>query len=391
VKASGCEGGDALCSAAGGRPDQRLAALRLTILDRYMLSELAGPFAFGVAAFTLLLAAGQIIAIGRAVSDAGAPLWAAIEDFLWRLPGMVELTIPMGLLLGTLLAIQRLSGESEITAMKSGGISFPRIIAPMLVAAFVLSLVTLVLQEAIVPYAQSQASIVEATVINHTSAFASALNVSAPLPGGGRQTTFASACTDNCRVLLGVTLVQYDRSGNPTQIVFADRAQFSADQWTLQNARVIRLLQSGVFDDRFPTVQVALGQNPTDIAKRAANNNPQNMSRAQIAEIIRTGQLSANDLRKYTMVYQEKLAQPFACFVFTLIAVPFGIRSVRGGSSTGLGFGLAVVIVFIYYIVQTICSYIGEAFVPLAAFAAWLPNIIFTVIGARRLYRAAMV
>lgn len=356
-----------------------------------MLSELGGPFAFGVAAFTLLLAAGQIIAIGRAVSEAGAPVWAAIEDFLWRLPGMVELTIPMGLLLGTLLAIQRLSGESEITAMKAGGITFLRIIAPMLVAAFVLSLATLLLQEAIVPYAQSQASIVEATAINHASAFAGALNVSAPLPGGGRQTTFVNACTENCHVLLGVTLVQYDRTGNPTQIVFADRAQFSAEQWTLQNARVIRLLSNGVFDDRFPTVQVALGENPTDIAKRAANNIPENMSRAQIAEIVRSGQLSASELRKYTMVYQEKLAQPFACFVFTLIAVPFGIRSVRGGGSTGLGFGLAVLIVFVYYIVQTICSYIGEAFLPLAPLAAWLPNIIFTIFGARRLYRAAMV
>ena len=367
--------------------------LRLTILARYMLSELSGPFVFGVAAFTLLLAAGQIIAIGRAVSENNAPLFAAIELFLWQLPGMFVLTIPMGLLLGTLLAIQRLSGESEITAMKAGGITFLRIIAPMLAAAFVLSFVTLFLQEAVVPYAQTQAGIIEATVINRVSAFASDLNVSAPLPGGGSQTTFAKACTQNCAALLEVTLVQYDRNANPTQIVFADKAVFAADQWTLTNARIYRFMGSGqtVTAAQAPTLQVALGENPTDIAKRAANNNPQNMSRRQIAQIIRTGQLSAGELRKYIMVYQEKLAQPFACFVFTLIAVPFGVRAVRGGGSTGLGFGLAVLIVFIYYIVQTVFSYIGEAYLPIAALAAWLPNIIFTIFGGRRLYRAAMV
>ena len=370
-----------------------MKALRLTILDRYVLSELSGPFLFGVAAFTLLLAAGQIIAIGRLVSEANAPIWAAIEFFLWQLPGMFVLTIPMGLLLGTLLAIQRLSGESEITAMKAGGITFVRIIASMLAAALLLSLVTLVLQEKVVPFAQTQANLIQATVIEHTSAFAGNLNVSAPLPGGGSQTTFAKACSQNCRTLLGVTLVQYDRSGDPTQIVFADQAQFAADQWTLDNARVYRFQQNGetVTAAHTPSLVVALGQNPADIAKRAANNNPENMSRSQIAQIVRTGQLSASELRKYVMVYQQKLAQPFACFVFTLIAVPFGIRPVRGGGSTGLGFGLAVLIVFIYYIFQTICSYIGEAFIPLAALAAWLPNIIFTLIGGRRLYRAAMI
>jgi hypothetical protein len=99
---------------------------RLSILDRYMLTELSGPFVFGLSAFTLIFAATQLLAIGRMVSSEHIPLWAAIEIFLWGLPGYMGLVIPMALLLGTLLAIQRLSGESELTAMKAGGISFTR-------------------------------------------------------------------------------------------------------------------------------------------------------------------------------------------------------------------------------------------------------------------------
>ena len=357
-----------------------------------MLGELAGPFVFGLSAFTLIFAATQIIAIGRIVSETHAPLLAAIEVFLWQLPGIFILAIPMALLLGTLLAIQRLSGESEITAMKAGGITFLRIVAPMLIAGFFMSFVTLFLQEDVVPYAREQANIIESTVINRASAFASSLNVSAPLPGGGSQMTFARACAENCRALLGVTLVQYDRAGNPTRIVLADRAVFSSQQWTLDNARVYQFASSGdITTSSTPSLQVELGENPTEMVKRAVNNNPDDMSRAQIAQIIRTGQLSASELKKYTTVYQQKLAMPFACFVFTLLAVPYGIRSIRGGGNTSLGFGLAVLIVFIYYIVQTIFSYVGEAYLPLAFLAAWMPNIIFTVIGARRLYRAAMV
>lgn len=366
---------------------------RVTILDRYMLSELSGPFLFGLSAFTLIFAATQIINIGRVISETHAPLWAAVEAFLWGLPPIVVLAIPMAMLLGTLLAIQRLSGESEITAMKAGGITFLRIVAPLLLAGIVGSFITLALQEKVVPYAREQANIIETTVIDKTSGFATNLNVSAPLPGGGSQMTFARACAQNCQALLGVTLVQYDRAGSPAQIVFADRAVFAADQWTLDNAKIYRFQSGGqtVTAADTPTLQVALGEKPTDIVKRVANNNPEDMNRAQIADLIRTGQLSANDLKKYTMVFQEKLARPFACFVFTLIAVPYGIRAIRAGGSTSLGFGLAVLIVFIYYIVATFFSYIGEAFISIAVLAAWMPNIIFTIIGARRLYRAAQV
>lgn len=358
-----------------------------------MLSELAGPFLFGLFAFTLIFAATQIIAIGRIVSETHAPLWAAIEVFLWQLPGIFVLVIPMALLLGTLLAIQRLSGESEITAMKAGGVTFLRIAAPMLIAGFLMSFVTMLLQEQVVPYAREQANIIESTVINKAAAFASSLNVSAPLPGGGSQMTFARACAQNCEALLGVTLVQYDRAGNPKRIIFADRAVFETQKWTLDNARIYELAPTGegtTTSWTTPSMQVELGENPTQMVKRAVNNNPDDMNRAQIAQIIRSGQLSASELKRYTMAYQEKLAMPFACFVFTLLAVPYGVRSTRGGS-TSLGFGLAVLIVFIYYIVSTFFSYVGEAYLPIASLAAWMPNIIFTFIGGRRLYRAAMV
>ena len=60
--------------------------------------------------------------------------------------------------------------------------------------------------------------------------------------------------------------------------------------------------------------------------------------------------------------YQEKLARPFACFVFILIAIPFGLRSDPHGGSTSLGFGLSLAIVFVYYVVMTVCSFAAEAF-----------------------------
>ncbi len=366
--------------------------LPLRILDRYLLTELAGPFTFGLSAFTLIFSATQILNIGKLVSNQHAPLLAAIEVFLWSLPGIVVLVIPMALLLGVLLAMQRLSGESEITAMKAGGITLVRIVSPLLIAGFVTSVAVLFLQEAVVPVAEDQRTYLINEVINHSSTFNRDLTVSAPLPGGGRQLTVATSFEPRSQTLQHVTLVQYNHENRAQQIIFADRARFDADRWTLENASTYHFDPDGriVSLPATPQTRVEIGEKPTELMKRVSHDNPEEMSRAQIAEIIRSGQLTQQEQRKYTTTYQEKLARPFACFVFTLIAVPFGLGAVRGGG-TSLGFGLAVAIVFVYYVIATIFSSIGSLALLVAPLAAWMPNVIFTYFGARRLRAVASV
>jgi lipopolysaccharide export system permease protein len=358
-----------------------------------MLSELGGPFVFGLSAFMLIFAATEILNIGKLVSNEHAPIWAALSVFLWSLPADIVLVIPMALLLGTLLAVQRLSGESELTAMKAAGITFARIIAPLLAVGIVMSLVTLYLQEGLVPYANDQLTEIENIAINHVSAFNRDLTVSAPLPGGGRQVTIATAYEPNSRALLHVTLIQYDNHNDPRQIVFADRAEFTVDKWTLQNSSVYRFNPDGttLAEPNIPQQEVEIGEKPTDLMKRMSNDDPENMSRTQIADVVRSGQLTRTQLRKYVTTYQEKLARPFACFVFILIAIPFGLRSIRSSGSTSLGFGVSLAIVFVYYVVMTICSFAGEALLSLAWLWAWVPNILFTGIGLARLRRAARI
>jgi lipopolysaccharide export system permease protein len=217
--------------------------------------------------------------------------------------------------------------------------------------------------------------------------------VSAPLPGGGRQVTIATAYDPNSRALLHVTLIQYDNHNEPRQIAFADRAEFTADKWTLENSSVYRFNPDGttLAEPKIPQQEVEIGENPTGLVKRMSNDDPENMSRSQIADVVRSGQLTQNERRKYVTVYQEKLARPFACFVFILIAIPFGLRSIRTGGSTSLGFGLSLAIVFVYYVVMTICSFASEALLSLAWLWAWMPNILFTGIGLGRLRRAASI
>ena len=77
--------------------------------------------------------------------------------FMYSLPEVVNYTFPMSMLLASLMAFGKLSGSSEIVAMKSGGISYYRIVAPVLIVAFFVSMVFCCFgREKVVPAAKVQ-------------------------------------------------------------------------------------------------------------------------------------------------------------------------------------------------------------------------------------------
>jgi len=377
-------------------PDVRLRhswrELRVTILDRYLVEELGGPSLFGLSAFTLIFVATQILAIGRLVSEEHASLFAAIEYFLWDMPQFLLYVIPMAMLLGTLLAMQRLSGDSEITALKAGGVSLGRITVPFAAVGLIVSLASLLVQEALVPLANDRAAYIREAVIRHLSPAAGNLTVVTQLPGGGKQVTIAGALDAATEALLDVTVLQYDREQRLVHMVIADRATYDDPTWSFQNATTYDFTGGDATVKMVsPMLSIDIGERPNQVAQRTSSiSNPEDLSRAEIREALAGTGLSDVQRRSFTATYAAKLARPFAALVFVLIAVPLGLRRVRGGG-TGTGFGLAVGIVFVYYVIATMCLSLGALSYWLAGIAAWMPNALFSLIGLWLLRRASAV
>src|SRR5271156_274166 len=285
-----------------------------TILDRYMGSELAGPFTFGLSAFTLIYAATTILAIGRLVSDEHAPLWAAIDYFLWQLPQIVVTVVPMAILLGTLLALQRLSGDSEITALKAGGIGLLRTISPLLVVGFLVSLAALVLQEGVVPFANGQALWLRDEAIERAGAFGGGSpTVVTGLPNGGEQVTYFRGYDPATQELLHVTIVTYGAQSHAEAIIFSDRGSYDAPSWTFYDASVYRFNPDGTTQSsQEPVMHVDVGEKPNQIQELMNDNDRETMSRSQLRDVLASGQLSPREVRAYQTTYEEKLARPFA-------------------------------------------------------------------------------
>ncbi len=359
----------------------------MKILDRYMVAALGGPVLFGLAAFTLLFVAGELLNIARLVSENHASLIAAGKYFLYTLPGTLVLTFPMSMLLAVLLAMSRLSGDSEITAMRAGGVSLYRIAAPFIGVGIVASLVGLLFQELIVPTASVRAEeILRSEIQSGGSNIVTNQLVNTVLPNGDRQLTIAQGFDPKTDELEDTT-IQVLRGSKPMSLLFAPRGQYHGNTWKFYNATEFVLTPCCETINN-PELSIDIGADPTQLVEQY--RSPEDMSRAEIRRLLKSS-VKTNDTTRYArllVTYHSKLARPWASLVFALLAIPLGIRPQR--SSSGAGFGISIAIVFAFYVATTICLAVGQSYPSTSLVMAWLPNIIFSLAGVWLLRQAAI-
>ncbi|MCP4229594.1 MAG: YjgP/YjgQ family permease, partial [bacterium] len=123
----------------------------MKIIHRYIVVELIGPFLFGVTVATLIMMLSRIFKMVEMIISKGVDALTVIELFAYFLPAILALTIPMAMLVGTLMAFGRLSTDNEITALKSGGVSILSIITPVFIVGLLMSVGMFFFLDRVVP------------------------------------------------------------------------------------------------------------------------------------------------------------------------------------------------------------------------------------------------
>src|SRR5213078_4242488 len=107
-------------------------------INRYILREISVPFVLGLAVFTLILLIARILKLVEMVVNRGVPALQVLKLFSYILPAFLEVTVPMAVLLAVLVAFGRLSSDSEITALKTSGVSLYQLARPVALFALVI-------------------------------------------------------------------------------------------------------------------------------------------------------------------------------------------------------------------------------------------------------------
>ena len=374
---------------------------RIPLLDRWLLGELIGPLLFGIAAFTAVsLSVGVVFELVRRVAESGLPLWAALQVLVMNLPAFLVLAFPMATLMATLLGYSRLSGNSELTALRSVGVPTWRMVVPALALALVMSLITFGFNDIIVPRANLAAAdtlnralgqAVATETADHTlySRFGEITTREGRQEKGMTQLFYARRFQDG--KMLDVTLIDFTRSGQ-RQMLMANSGMWNPrlGMWEFRGGRLINVDDNGgqTTSAEFDRYLYPLGQGPEDVAKLPSDANQMTVAQARRAERLLAEANNQKEARRLRVRIQEKFAFPAICLVFGLLGSSLGVRP-NSRTSRSQGFGISVLLIFGYYLMSFIFSSFGVKGTLWPLVSAWSPVLIGLAAGIWLLRKAS--
>jgi lipopolysaccharide export system permease protein len=364
----------------------------ISVMDRYILTQLLMPFLFGVGAFSsIVLAIGGLFDLIRKVAESGLPITAAIEVMILEMPKFVTYSFPMSLLLAGMMTYGKFSADSEIIAFRSCGISLYRLMVPAVVLSFVVMGLTFFFNEVVAPVANQRATTTLNQALKTDKPTFKKDNIIVPeykeVQRDGKKEQvlvrlFYAEKFDG-KTMNGLTIL--DRSQQDkglSQILNARSAIWNSTKntWDFADGTIYLISPDASYRSivKFEHQELQLPKSPFQLA--APDKNIDDMSIAELMDYSEQIRLSG-DRKKIiatAVKIQSKSAFPYICIVFGVMGAAMGIRPQRTGKATS--FGISVLLIFGYYVLIFVCEQLGQGEVISPFVAGWLPCTIGTVV-----------
>ena len=372
---------------------------RIPLIDRWLLGELIGPLLFALTAFTVVsLSVGVMFDLVRKIVESNLPWTIAVQVLLLKLPSFLVISFPMATLMASLLAYSRLSANSELTALRSVGVTASRMIAPAIALALLMTSLSFLFNDVIVPRTNRSAEFSLQRALGKAIAaekgddivYSRFGRVSGPdgvVGNGLTQLFYASKFNDG--TMIGVTVLDFSRLGF-TQMLVAEKANWNESQakWEFKDGKILTLTPSGSTTSAdFDRYLYPLSPAPLRIAKLPKDANNMTVSEAIEAEQLLSDAGDRKEARRLRVRIQEKFTVPMACLVFGLIGSSLGAKP-NSRTSRSQGFGISVVLIFVYYVLSFSFSSLGVKGTLAPFLAAWGP-VLISLAGGGVLLRQA--
>jgi len=356
-------------------------------LDRYILKNTFESFLMGLVIFTsIIFASDTLLTLIKQMSLYGIPFNVAIFIVILKLPAVLALTIPMGVLLSTVMTLNKMSMDSEISVMRACGISLVRIARPVFFFGLMAMLAGFLINEFIVPVANAQAkkltiwALQQKNVPNGTENF----TLKELKDGKLKRLFYISKCEDN--KLYGITVLDMSKR-NSTMFLQAKQGKAKKDFWEFENGVIYSINDNGKVLNSTIFGNLDYYNNP-DLMGFVNEDHEKEMTTIRLIKYIYDHRHSPPEtVSLYWMELYNKLAVPMMSLVFVLIGVPLAITPPRVRFNRGFLFSIGVI--FSYYILKALSVSFGETCMLPAFVAVWMPNLIIGLVGAYMFYKKA--
>ena len=370
----------------------------MRLIDRYIGREMLLTAVFAVATLSMVL--GQIFKkLADLVTDHNLPATYIITFIAYFLPYSLTFSIPWGFLTAVLLVFGRLSSGNELTALRTAGVSIPRIARPVLLLAIVFSGICLWINLYVAPRAQQNAKDAFFQVATgDPAAVFSGDQVITDFPG--KKIYVGSK---NGSLLENVHVFDLNSANQPVRVVFARQGRLETD---LANKQIKLRLEDSRYEQRDETRPgdftqihdgITMGEFVFPISLEELYRKKQRKPRVDTlvydelrdelrdlaaAEKTVSGKERVEFLKKQATTrteFNRRFSFSLACFTFALIGIPLGITAHR--QETSIGFGISLGVAFTYFLIIQVVTIFRERASLHPEYLIWLPNAIFLILG----------
>ncbi|MBD5401615.1 YjgP/YjgQ family permease [bacterium] len=353
---------------------------RITIYDRYIFKQVAMASLVAILLFTIVWIAPEILL--NTIKGALAGNYGfktAILLLFYELPKILDKAFPVGLLLGTLFTFDKLSKDSEITIFRAVGMSFPRIIAPVVVLSLIFTFLCFLTGDKGIPMAADKIRAIHGAVRTAQYIYTQKDSTGHPL-----RSIIVSQSRDKELenvIVLDFSSHVYQDVHQLSNIYSAQRGHIYDDRWELEDITNYNISNDGIYIDinHLDKINVLEGDSASkaftlmtySTMKERDINNKNLKKYIKLLKEEKVSEEYNGTLNKYF----QRFFHPFVCVLLAILGCLLGFSKPR--EQRLVGFTIAIGCIFVYYITLPFFDLLAEKEILPPLITATFPTIAF--------------
>ncbi|GAB4218427.1 MAG: hypothetical protein OHK0012_27430 [Synechococcales cyanobacterium] len=358
-------------------------------LDRYLLGQMLRPVLAGLGGGTLLVTAGKLFPLAeRLVVERVSPGIVA-QLLVLDLPATMVLALPIAGMFATLLTLGSLTSNSEITALRSSGISWRRIFIPVLVMGLLLSGLSFAVNNTLVPVSRSRIRELDQRAL--ITQFATNPNQDLFFKADDQYWFFIRTVNPALNRMQDVTVLVFhpaatQASPSPQQhqqlrqVLLASEATWDGEQWHLREGRSHIYGSDGLTSSEHPFTDLALPVAADLATLMQPAVTPGELTLPQLTARLRFLAQSNVRGKEWLTEWYSRFSVPLACFFAVFVSLPLSVQASRQIGRYG-GVVAGIMMVFFYYLILNLARSLGNAGAVPPWVAAWSHSLVFGSVG----------
>lgn len=357
----------------------------LRIIPNNIIREMLPNFLASLLVLTFVLVLAKIMELTDLVVVKGVSLQTMLRFLFLSVPSFLTITIPLATLLAVLLTFLRMSGDYEITALKSAGLSLYRLLPPVMLFCLWAYLATSYMTLYLVP-SSNKAFRNELLALAKISADIS-IKERIFNTEFNQMVVYVNHIDVNTNWMRDI-FIEDARDQGVVNAIVAAKGRIATDT---RHRNLVFELYDGVVDRLDETIDFERYDLKLDMESALAKE-----SRKEPDQFEKSMEELWTDIRnheqardatyfKYLLEAHKRFSLPFACITLGMVGLVLGVQGSGRGRNWGVTIGLLVFIA--YYILFTIGLTFGEMGAYPPVLAMWMPNLIIGVLGVYALHR----